>query len=48
MNNKDINQVALFKGVNANKAESKNRSKAMIQFYKERGVCLKSQNNLAR
>ncbi len=43
MNDKDITQAALFKSVNLNKAENKNRNKSMIQSYKDHGVALKSQ-----
>ncbi|NQY50018.1 MAG: hypothetical protein HRT50_13120 [Colwellia sp.] len=48
MNNKDISQVALFKGVNSHKEKSKNRSKTMIQSYKEQKLGLKSQSDLTR
>ena len=45
MNNKDISQVALFKGVNSNKEKSKNRSKTMVQYYKEQKLSVKSQGD---
>ena len=48
MNNIDITQVALFKGVNSNKEESKNRSKTMIQSYKKQRLSLKSQSDFTR
>ena len=48
MINKDISQVALFKGANSHKEENKNRSKTMIQSYKEQKLSVKSQSDFTR
>ncbi|WP_157829141.1 hypothetical protein [Colwellia sp. 75C3] len=48
MNTKDISQAALFKDVNLDKKESKNRSKIMIQYYKELGGNLKGKSSFTR